>query len=412
MNKTEDLLARAQKVIPWSTQTNAKRPDPALSGFQPPFIEKAFGCKVCDTKGKWYIDYRSSLGPIILGHRHPAVEAAVRKQLDRGVLFSMAAPEEVYLAEQLVEMQEGVDQVRFEKTGNNANACAIRLARAFTGRDRIITCGYHGHSDWFSVGGGPADTRWPRGRNGVPHQLDDLVTSVPYGDLEALTRAFAHSQVAPAALIMVPYDWGPVISVDFVQAARKLCDASGTVLIFDQVLTGFRLAAGSAQAFFGVIPDLTTYAKAMANGYPLAAYGGRREIMAMLDHVMLTTTYAGEALSLAASLATLRVIQQEDVIASIWENGAVLLNGFKDIAKSHGAELAIVGQPPIFKLHFVGDENGSALKTVYKYLFERGIFASDPFILNYAHTPPMIQDTLEAFEYALKQWRQAGSDGL
>ena len=328
--------------MPWGTQTNAKRPDPAFEGVMPLYVERAEGCRLCDVDGRWYIDYRSALGPIILGYGHPAVQAAVRTQLEKGVLFSMAAPVEVALAERLVSMAPGVEQVRFLKTGHEANAAAVRLARAFTGRDHLVTCGYHGHSDWFAAGEGASC----RDDNGVPRALDALVTRIPYGDVAALEAVFAQRGPDIAALMMVPYDWGPVVAHDFVHRARALTQAYGALLLFDQVLTGFRLAPGGAQEYFGVVPDLTSYAKALANGYPLSAFGGRREVMAKLDTVMITVTHGGEALSMAAAHATLGVLREEPVVAHLWRMGERLRNGFDAAARSLGLPARAFGLPP------------------------------------------------------------------
>lgn len=302
--------------MPWGTQTNAKRPDPALQDVMPLFIEQAEGCRMQDVEGRWFIDYRMALGPILLGYKHPAVDKAVQAQMKKGVLFSMASPLEVEVAEALIAMVPELEQVRFMKTGNDANSAAVRLARAFTGRDHLVTCGYHGYSDWFACGQGDAPTWCPREGNGVPAALDALVTRLRYGDIDAAEQVFAERGDDIAAVLMVPYDWGPTVAHDFVHRLRDLTHRYGTLLIFDQVLTGFRLAEGGAQAYFGVAPDLSTFAKALANGYPLSAYGGRRDVMETLYNVILTTTYAGETLSLAAASATLKTLRDGGAVVT------------------------------------------------------------------------------------------------
>lgn len=403
MSDSRRRFERAQRLMPWGTQTNAKRPDEAFLDIMPLFIVRAEGCRMQDTEGQWHIDYRMALGPILLGYRHPAVESAVRTQLDKGVLFSMASPLELDVAEQLTGLIPGLEQVRFMKTGNDANSAAIRLARAFTGRDHLVTCGYHGYSDWFACGEGTAPGWCPREGNGVPTALDALVTRIAYGDLEAAEALFAQKGDEIAAVIMVPYDWGETVAHDFVHGMRALTEQHGALLIFDQVLTGFRLALGGAQEYFDVHPDLSTYAKALGNGCPLSAYGGRRDVMEKLYDVMLTTTYAGETLSLAAANATLQVLQEEPVIDHIWRMGQRLQHGFDTAAQSLGLAARSYGLPPAVQFRFSGDSDTdtSAQRVFFRELYRRRIFAARPFLLSYAHQPADIDETLEAMQQAL-----------
>ena len=400
MNASERLFERARHLMPWGTQTNAKRPDPALADVMPLFIERAEGCRMQDIDGRWFTDYRAALGPIILGYRHPTVEVAVRAQMEKGVLFSMAAPIEVAVAEQLVAMVPGLEQVRFMKTGHEANAAAVRLARAFTGRDHLFTCGYHGHSDWFASGEG----------SGVPRALDALVTRLPYGGLRAAERAFAEKGDRLAALLMVPYDWGEDVAHDFVHRMRELTRAHGALLLFDQVLTGFRLMLGGAQEYFGVIPDLSIYAKALGNGYPLSAFGGRRDVMAKLSDVMITITHGGEALSLAAADATLRVLRTEPVLDHLWRMGERLREGFDTAARALGLPFHTYGLPPAvrFRFHPEPATDLTLRQRFFRELLQRGIFPADPFLLTAAHLPADIDETVVAIRDALSVMAERG----
>lgn len=403
MNRSKTLFERSKHLIPWGTQTNSKRPDPSMIDVMPSFIEEADGCRIRDVDGRWYVDYRSALGPIILGYRHPAVDDAVRSQMNRGVLFSMASPLEVEVAEFLVDHLPGVDQLHFVKTGENANAAAIRLARAFTARDHIVTCGYHGHSDWFSCGEGKEPLWTRREGNGVPAALDAFVSRLPYGDIEEAERIFRERGDRIAAVIMVPYDWNEHVERDFVHRMHALAATHGALLIFDEVLTGFRLARGGAREYFGVIPDLSTYAKAIANGYPLAAYGGRGEVMDKLYDVTLTSTYAGETLSLAAAAATLRIIFEEPVIEHVWAMGERLRDGFHQAARSRGLSFRAFGLPPAVQFRFDTDahRNEEMRQTFFRELYRRGIFAARPFLLSYAHREQDVDETVEAMAGAL-----------
>jgi glutamate-1-semialdehyde aminotransferase len=404
LTKSHELFERASKRIPWGTQTNAKRPDESMADVQPRFIEKAEGCRICDVDGNWYIDYRSGLGPIILGYRNQDVDDAVRRQMEKGVLFSMASPLEIEVAERLCGMVLGLEKVRFLKTGSEVNNAALRLARAFTGRDKIVTCGYHGHADWFACGDGPEPAWFPREGNGVPRALDQLAYRVDYGDTERLRMVFEEAGSDLAAMIMVAYDWRDEVADEFVRLARQLTQESGAVLIFDQVLTGFRLATGGAQQYFRIIPDLTTYAKSIANGYPLAAYGGRADIMDKLEDVLLTSTYAGETLSLAASGETLRIIAEERVVDHIWDMGIRLQVGFNELAAAAGLEAVSIGLPPAPRFRFSHDPevDMAARNSFFRGLYARGIFAADPFLISFSHKTTDIDETLSAMKLALE----------
>lgn len=403
MTTSSKLYERARELMPWGTQTNAKRPVAALMNDMPLFFERADGCRLQTPEGAWYVDYRSALGPNILGYRQADVEAAVRAQMDKGILFSMASPVEVGVAERMAALVPGLEQVRFMKTGNDANSASVRIARAFTGRDHLITCGYHGYGDWFTCGTGAPPALFTSDVTGVPAVLDTLVTRVAYGDTEALEEVFERRGDEIAGLIMVPYDWGEEVAADFVERARALTEQHGSLLIFDQVLTGFRLALGGAQDYFGVVPDLSTYAKALANGYPLSAFGGRREAMETLYRVTITTTYAGETLSLAAAAATLDVMRREPVIEHVWAMGERLRQGFDAAAERRGMEARSYGLPPAVQFRFSRDAavEEQAQLVFSRALFRRGIFASQPFLLSYAHQPADIDETVDAMEHAL-----------
>lgn len=399
---SDELFERARALMPWGTQTNAKRPADDLG--MPRFFERGDGCRLQTPEGRWFLDFRSALGPVILGYRHPVVDAAVRAQLEKGVLFSMASPIELDVAERMTALIPGLEQVRFMKTGNDANTAAVRLARAFTGRDHLVTCGYHGFGDWFTAGTGAPPALFDSGATGVPAALDALVTRVAYGDLDALEDVFERRGNEIAGLLMVPYDWQDNVAADFVERARALTEQYGALLVFDQVLTGFRLALGGAQEFFGVTPDLSTYAKALANGYPLSAFGGRRDVMEMLYRVTITTTYAGETLSLAAAAAALDVLRDEPVVEHVWAMGERLRDGFDRTAERLGLDAHAYGLPPAVQVRFSRDADvqESARLVFDRELYRRGVFASHPFLLSYAHQEADVDEAVAAMEPALE----------
>ncbi|HEX9005698.1 MAG TPA: aminotransferase class III-fold pyridoxal phosphate-dependent enzyme, partial [Bacteroidota bacterium] len=282
MKPSDELFQRALRLTPWGTQTKSKRPYPFFEETMPKFIVRGKGCRVWDMEGKEYIDFRLALGPITLGYCNEEVDNAVRAQLNNGVLFSMASPLEAELAGLIARSVPNVDMCRFLKTGADANLTNVRIARATTGRDLIVTCGYHGSTDWFATAGSP--------ENGVPSFMQDYVRTLNWGDSEAAEKVIRHLGDRIACVVTVPWDMNEDTSGDFVRHLRKLTEEYGILLVLDEVLTGFRLALGGAQEFFGVKADLVSYAKALANGYPLSAAAGGRNVMENLDRCKMTTT--------------------------------------------------------------------------------------------------------------------------
>lgn len=380
---------KAISRIPWGTQTNAKRLNPAWGECMPPFIERAKGCRVWDLDGREYIDFRCALGPIILGYCYPEVGAAVRKQMENGVLFSMASPIELEVAEAIIENVPWLEQIRFMKSGADVCTACVRLARAFTGRDHILTSGYHGYHDCFALG-------WPN--PGVPEVLRDYVHEIAYNDLKAAERVFAMHGEKLAAVIVEPYDWGETTGKNFLETLRKKCNEYGALLIFDEVLTGFRLARGGAQAYFDVTPDLAAYAKAMANGYPVSAFAGKEKYMQTLDETIITTTYAGETLSLAACKTTMEILRNEPVLEHIHKMGALLKSGFDEICRESTIPARAAGLPPA---PFIQIELGNEVENkrlqdrLFASLFEHGIFPNERWFINYSHRKEDIEQTLE-----------------
>jgi len=392
MTKNDKYLAAARERIPWGTQTGAKRHSAEMGTAMPAFIERAKGCRMWDLDGREYIDYRCALGPIILGYCYEEVDQAVRAQMAKGSIFSMASPIELEVADLIHDMVPCAEMVWFMKTGADANMCDVRIARAVTGRERIVIRGYHGYHDWFM----PA-------QHGVPQAVRELVDAVPDNDVEALRRLFREKGERIAALLMEPYGWGADTSGEFAREARRLTSEYGALLIFDEVLTGFRLAKGGAQEYFGVVPDLASFAKAMANGYPVSAYCGKRQYMSKLDEITLTTTYAGDAISLAAAKATLKILRREPVHKQIWAMGERLMKGMEQAGKRAGVNLKAtgVGVAPRFAIADENAERAAKLNTAWRRaLFAHGVFPH--WFVSYSHQAADIDETVEKGYLALK----------
>jgi glutamate-1-semialdehyde 2,1-aminomutase/spore coat polysaccharide biosynthesis protein SpsF len=398
LDRSRELAARAAKVIPGSSQTLSKGPTQFVQGVAPTFLVRGRGSHVWDADGNEYIDYPMALGPIILGHAYPAVDEAVRRQLNQGVSFSLPHPLEIEVAERLAEMVPCAEMVRFGKNGSDATAGAVRLARAYTGRDLVVCCGYHGWQDWY-IG----TTTFNRG---VPKAVSQLTATFEYNNIESLKRVLAENRKRVAAVILEPI--GVVEPEgDFLQQVRDLCSREGCLLIFDEVVTGFRLARGGAQEYFGVIPDLACFGKAMANGYPLSAVAGPREIMQHFEQTFFSFTFGGEALSLAASLVTMKEIAEKDVIGHNWEQGAKLKEGLDVLARQFGFEkyMRCVGLPPRNVVSFFDASGRDSLlvKSLYQQeCLKRGVLFSGGHNLCYSHSNEDIEFTLRVYRAAME----------
>ncbi|HVN32938.1 MAG TPA: aminotransferase class III-fold pyridoxal phosphate-dependent enzyme [Thermoanaerobaculaceae bacterium] len=323
ISESDRMYTRALDLIPAATQTLAKGPGQHVMGVAPKYLRRGSRAHVWDVDGNRFLDMNMGIGPLVLGYAYPAVDDAIRRQLDEGITFSLMHPLEVEVAEAIREAVPCAEFVRFSKTGADVTSAAVRLARAYTGRNKVLCCGYHGWHDWYvSV----------TGRNlGVPSAVANLTFTFEYNDLESV-RAALDSDTA--CVILEPVVFTPPAG-DFLQELKKLCNANGTLLVFDEMWTGFRLALGGAQTFFGVVPDLATFSKAVANGMPLSVLAGRRDIMSLLERdVFFFTTFGGEVLSLAAAKATIAELKQRSVPEFLARQGKAIKDGYNQIAEA------------------------------------------------------------------------------
>ncbi|MDX1576485.1 MAG: glutamate-1-semialdehyde 2,1-aminomutase, partial [Kiloniellales bacterium] len=319
-----ELLQRARARIPGGVNSPVR----AFNGVggEPVFFARAEGACLYDVSGKRYIDYVGSWGPMIAGHAHPHIVKAVQDAATKGLSFGAPAPDEVSMAERLCELVDGMDMVRMVNSGTEATMSAIRVARAATGRDRIIKfegC-YHGHADAFLVkAGSGALTLGVPNSPGVPAAVADLTVTLPFNDLEAVKRCLAEQGETIAAVIVEPVAGNMNCippQAGYLQGLRKACDAAGCLLIFDEVMTGFRVALGGAQSLYGVTPDLSTFGKVIGGGMPVGAFGGKREYMELVapsGPVYQAGTLSGNPVAMAAGLATLDLITADGFYESL-----------------------------------------------------------------------------------------------
>ncbi len=406
-DRSQALKVKAEQLIPSCTQTFSKGPTQFVQGVAPVFLVRGQGSHVWDVDGNEYIDYPMALGPIILGHNYPAVTDAVISQIRDGTTFSLPHPLEIEVAELLVETIPCAEMVRFGKNGSDATSGAVRLARAFTGRDIIACCGYHGWQDWY-IG---TTTR----NRGVPKAVQQMTVPFEYNNVASLERIFTEHPGQMAAVIMEPVG---VIEPQngFLNQVREITQREGALLIFDEIITGFRLTIGGAQQYFDVTPDLACFGKAMANGYPIAAVVGRKEVMEVFDDVFFSFTFGGETVSLAAARATINEMREKNVISHLWDQGLKLKDGLNVLAKEFEIDhlTECIGLPPRTVITFK-DEKG-AESMVLKSLFQqeclkRGILFSGGQNICYSHTDADIEQTLRVYRAAMELLADAIQSG-
>jgi glutamate-1-semialdehyde 2,1-aminomutase len=404
--KSEELLKRALQTIPLGSQTFSKSITQLPLGISPLFAERGEGAYLYDVDGNKYIDFVNSLMSITLGYNDKDVLNAVKKQLDKGTIFSLATELEMQVAEKICEMVPCAEMVRFGKNGSDATAGAIRIARAYTKKEHVLVCGYHGWQDWY-IG---STTR----NLGVPTSTQQLTHTFIYNDINSLEILLKELDGQVAAVIMevtnvtAPKD-------NFLEQVKELTHKHNAVLIFDETITGFRFAQGGAQEFFNVTPDLATFGKGLANGYPLSAIAGKKHIMKYMEDIFFSFTFGGETLSLAASLATLTKLQNEPVIETINKTGTYLITSLNAKIEAHGlSSIFSVSGYPIWSFLLINDAPFATMweiKTLLlQEMFANGIFMIGSHNMSYAHTTEHVNALLESYESFFTKVKQAQSD--
>jgi len=398
LKQSEDWLARAQKVIPGGAQTFSKAHTQYVQGVAPMFLQRGKGCRVWDIDGNEYVDYVQGLLPNILGYANDEVNRAVSEQLAEGHSFSLPHPIEVQLAERLTRLIPCAEMVRFGKNGSDATSGAVRAARAFTGRDRIACCGYHGWQDWY-IG---STTR----NAGVPEAVRSLTHPFLYNDLASLERILNEHSKEFAAVIMEPMNFTEPVP-GFLEGVKRLAHDHGALLIFDEICSGFHFGLGGAQKIFGVTPDLACFGKAMGNGFPISCVVGWAEVMRVFEEIFYSFTFAGEVASMAAAMKVLDILENTDALATMEANGRLLQDGIQAMAKE--AKLAdrvkCVGRPAWSLLKFLnadGSDNPLIKNLFQQEAIKRGVLILATHNLTAAHDSPAIQKTLEVYAEVIK----------
>jgi glutamate-1-semialdehyde 2,1-aminomutase len=421
-NHSLGLFEKARSLIPGGVNSPV-RAGKAV-GVAPPFIDRAKGCFLWDVDGKQYVDYVCSWGPMILGHAHPEVVRAVEDALTRGTSYGAPTRLEVEMAETIVEMVPSVEMVRMVNSGTEATMSAIRLARGFTGREKIVKfdgC-YHGHADCLlvSAGSGVATLGIP-GSPGVPSDVAKHTLALPFNNVEGIETAFERFGAEIAAVIIepVPGNMG-VIEPDlaFLRRLRQLTGESGALLIFDEVISGFRVALGGAQALYDIMPDLTCLGKIIGGGLPVGAYGGNREIMLRMapeGDIYQAGTLSGNPLAMAAGLATLKTLRQNGLYEKLDKSAGMLFSAIQSAADAAGVSVTINRVGSLGSLFFTPNpvtdfESAKAsdvgrFRKFYQSMLSQGIYlapsAFEAWFVGTSHSEEVIQKTVEAATRAL-----------
>jgi glutamate-1-semialdehyde 2,1-aminomutase len=402
ITKSDKYYNKALEMIPSVTQTLAKGPTQYVNGVAPKYLAKGKGSHVWDVDGNEYIDYNMGIGPLSLGYAYPKIDEAIRNQLKDGITFSLMHPLEVEVAELVSEIIPNADMVRFSKTGADVTSAAIRLARAYTGKEKILACGYHGWHDWY------ANVLPPN--KGIPKAISNLTHTFNYNDIESLKNSIDENT---AAVILEPVVFDAPKD-NFLNQVADLCREKNVVLIFDEMWTGFRISLGGAQEYFEVTPDLATYSKAIANGMPLSVLTGKKEIMKLAENdIFFYTTFGGEALSLAAAKATIEEIWNKDVIKYLKVQGKKIKDGFNGLCDLYNLDFISAVGYNWRSLVKIIDKVGDPLiikSYIQQEMIKRGILWSGFHNMSFSHSNEDIDYTLNVYEDVLKLLKEAISD--
>jgi len=403
ITESDKLYERALGLIPGVTQTLAKGPSQYIKGVAPKYLRSGKGSHVWDVDGNEYIDFTMAVGPISLGYCYPRVDEAICNQLKDGITFSMMHPLEVETAELIRSVIPSAEAIRFSKTGADVTSAAVRLARAYTGRNKVLCCGYHGWHDWY-IGVTDRD-------RGIPQATKDLTFTFNYNDISSVESSIDEDT---ACIILEPVVFEEPRD-NFLGRLRDLCDSHGIVLIFDEMWTGFRLSPGGAQEYFGVTADLACYSKAIANGMPLSVLAGKKTIMELLEKdVFFFTTFGGEALSLAAACAVIAEMKEHDVSGHLARQGEIIKDAYNATASQLGMHYTkCIGLPCRTLVTFdAGAGNPLLMKSLLQQeLFRLGILWSGFHNLCYSHSDNDIRHLASSYSEALPVLGKAVSEG-
>lgn len=401
--KSKSTFEKTEKIIPLGSQTFSKSVTQYPIGYAPLYVTHGLGARIWDVDGNEYVDLVNSLLANVLGYADPDIDFAIKNRLGSGISLSLSTELEYQLAHKLTEIIPSAESVKFGKNGTDATSAAIRLARAFTKRDHVLVCGYHGWQDWY-IG----STSMHRG---VPEVVRQLTEIVPYNDLQALEEKLKTHPDKYACMIMEPMNFVEP-APGYLAGVKNLLHKYGVLLVFDEVITGFRFALGGAQQYFGVTPDLSCFGKAMGNGMPISALVGRKDILNLCSDVFLSSTFGGETLSIAASLAVIDKIERENVIEKLWNTGNQISTAINTICAELGfsSTVTVKGKSPWTLLEYKAYESvpSDALKAFVLYeLRKLGVLSLGTNNICFAHGPNELVDIASGYKTAFTNLKEA-----
>jgi glutamate-1-semialdehyde 2,1-aminomutase len=415
-DKSKELQKKSHALIPGGAHTYAKGDD-QYPIQAPGFIVRGKGCHVWDVDGNEFIEYGMGLRAVTLGHAYESVNAAAYRQMELGHNFVRPSPIEMECAEEFLSMIAGAEMVKLGKNGSDATNAAVKLARAYTGRDLIAICGDHAFfsvDDWF-IGSTAMNA-------GIPQAIIDLTVKFRFNDMQSVQELFDRHPNKIACVILEPEKDIPPAHT-FLHDLKDVCHKNGAVFIFDEMITGFRWHNGGAQAYHDVVPDLSAFGKAMGNGFSIAALAGKRDIMKLggLDHdkervFLLSLTHGAENPNLAAAIEVMRIYKREPVIDTLWRQGERLRSGVTKAVEAHGLEksFVVIGKPccMVFATRDGDGKPSQAFRALFlQETIKRGILAPS-FIISYAHTDADVDKTIEAVDESLAVYRRALEEGV
>ena len=396
--------ARALELIPGATQLISRRPSLLAYGVSPIYADHAKGSHLWDVDGNEYIDWISDIRAVILGYADEVVDEAVKKQIGRGVTFSLNHELELELAEELIHTIPSAEMVRYAKGGGDACAVAVRIARGTTGQDKVLFCGYHGWHDWYIAANLLKDETLDEylfpgiDPTGVPKALAGTALPFRYGDLEMLEQRLTENKDEVACIIMEPLR-SELPPEGFLEGVRQLADRYGVILIFDEISCGFRIALGGAQEYLGITPDMSVFAKAISNGYSMGAVVGKRDVMEPASRMFISSTYWSDTIGLAAALTTIRELRRRDAVATFFKIGRTIKRALDEAIRETGIPAHSCGLDcyPGFQFD-IGDATlQQKVSTLYvQEMSRRGILGWPSFALNMAHSEEDIAETMAA----------------
>ncbi len=400
LEKSLALFEEAKKISPGGVM-GIRRPYNFIEGEYPIYIDYGYGSHIVDVDGNDYIDMLCAYGPIILGYREPEINDAVIEQMEKGFCFSLVQPVQNELIKRLIKLIPSAEMAILVKTGSDATGVAVRLARGFSGKDKILRCGYHGWHDWCV-----------EVRGGVPKTSCELTLEFPYGNLEALEKLLKENKGEVAAIIVTPVGHPlakPVSAppAGYLEGVRSLADQYEAVLIFDEIRSGFRVSMGGAQERYGVTPDLSTFGKALANGYPLSACVGKAEIMKEAEeHVFISSTFFPNSLEMVAAMKCLDIMERENVIDAIWKSGQNFLDELNNMVHNSGVPATVSGIPPMPFLTFDKADDSYKKRRVrfFTETIRRGLFIQPyhHWYITYRHSAEDLEKALKVISEALE----------